>query len=114
MDTPYIDEYANRKGYLRWFDEMLPYPLRLLNSVTGISTDDINNAELEGEFHCEFFDLSDEDSARKYTTVFQRVLDGWYELVNIQRNWDEKTGAMKVWMEWIQHYLEVPYARKIG
>lgn len=112
METPTYDKFANTAGYLRWFQSCLPYPIRVRNVHSDLSTDALEDAILAPEFHCKLFNLSQTQDVEDYRVIYQRILDGWYELLNIQRYWDEKEKRMMVWMEWSQNYLEVQNARK--
>ncbi|MBQ9692988.1 MAG: hypothetical protein IJV70_07530 [Clostridia bacterium] len=107
MKYPTTDEYALSPGYLCWFRDCLPNPVRITNLHNGISAEDMEGAELTSEFHCQTFELNKEKDRIKYTVVCQRILDGWYSLIDSQKHWDKETGVMKVWMEWTQDYLEV-------
>ncbi len=107
MNTPTYDEFASTGGYLRWFQSCLPYPVRVNGIHTDISMDMLADAMPAPEFHCRLFNLSSPEDIKAYTVIYQRILDGWYELLNIQRYWDDKEKRMMVWMEWSQNYLEV-------
>lgn len=107
MKYPIHDEYATNPGYLCWFREV-QNPVRIGSVSQGVSQEDLLDADMVSEFHCQVFDLADAKDMRKYQTVYQRILDGWYSLVSIQRQWNEEENTMKVWMEWTQDYLEVP------
>ncbi len=107
METPTFDQYADRPGYLRWFQDE-PYPYRMRNPQASIQQEDFEFATLHQEFHCQTFDLTDEEDLEKYRIVSQRLLDGWYTIIDIQKKWDPDKGGMKIWMEWTQNYMEIP------
>ena len=112
MRYPTNDNYALSPGYLCWFRDTLPNPIRVHNINRAVSSEDIESAEMVSEFHCQCFDLSNIADQQKYTIVTQRIIDGWYSLIYQQRHWDEETGKMKIWMEWTQDYMETPNGRE--
>lgn len=107
MHTPTIETLAPTPQHLKWLEGSLPYPVRLRTGETLVSHDDLESAVLQQEFYCRTFDLSDPDQLAKYTTIRQRAVDGWYEILDIQRMKDTETNTMKVWMEWLQNYWEI-------
>ena len=106
MQHPIHDEYASQPGYLFWFRDCT-YPVRAADPHKYVSVEDLQTAEPSSEFHCQLFDLSQPEDLKKYKVVSQRIFDGWYSMLNLQRNWDTDSGKMRIWMEWTQDYLEV-------
>lgn len=107
METPLYDEYSNKRGYLRWYRELLPVPLRLKNPSVEVPVEELQEPIMQREYHCKMFDLSQPDDLKTYRTIQQRALDGWYDVIDTQRIIDEKAGTVRVWMEWIQNYMEI-------
>lgn len=106
MERPTFDIYANRNSNLRWLYGQT-YPIRVSNAFEGIDPVLLEAAEPDVEFHCQELDLNDPDDLKKYTTICQRSIDGWYDVSYIERQRDEKTGKRSVWMEWTQTYMEI-------
>ena len=54
------------------------------------------------------FDLSNEAELRAYREILDRSANGWYIIHHVSRHWDEEKGAMKVYVEWLQKYTDLP------
>lgn len=107
MHTPTIETLSAVPHHLRWFEEGLPYPVRLKTNNELLEHDDLETAVLRQEFYCQAFDLLDQDQLAKYVMIRQRAIDGWYEILDIRRLEDEAHRTPKVWVEWLQNYWEV-------
>lgn len=105
MNLPSTDTFANQPVNLYWFRDNLPFPIRILGPVTTLTPEDTENAYPGSEFHCREFNLHLEKDLKDYRVIRQRIMDGWYQLIDDHRDFED--GKRTVWMEWLQHYLEV-------
>lgn len=66
------------------------------------------NATFVKEFHCRIFDLSKEEDLKEYKWVMDRICNGLFLVTYVQRQWDARSKAMLVYLEWCQCYYEWP------
>lgn len=97
-------------GYLHWNVNVGGFPLRTQSPHTPILTKDEieNELVLVSDSHQAIFDLSKEEDRFSYKWVWDRIVNGWFHLVHIERHWDDDKKTLYVYMEWVQTYAQQP------
>jgi hypothetical protein len=87
----------------------------------GTAVPDFKQEELDalvpvGEFFNETFDLSDDDHAKRFRWIKDRISNGLFVQEHIERHWIDAEKKMMVYLEWRQLYIQAPpgHAKKNG
>lgn len=94
-------------GDLHWPGTAAGFPFRGSN-VPTLTTEETEDIPLAFDFHCETFELWKEDETKKYRQIRDRAANSWYQLVHIERLYDEEHKGWRVYLEWNQIYGELP------
>jgi hypothetical protein len=94
-------------GQLHWPGTAGGFPFRG-NQVPTLTTEETEEIPLAFDFHCKVFELWKEDELREYTQIRDRITNGWYQSVHIERLFDEERANWRVYLEWNQIYGELP------
>ena len=94
-------------GQLNWPGTSTGFPFRG-NNVPSLTTEENEEIPLAFDFHCKIFELWDEDALKEYRQIRDRAANGWYQLVHIERLFDEDQKNWRVYLEWNQIYGELP------
>jgi hypothetical protein len=63
-----------------------------------------------GDPHAETFDLSNQEQKALYLSVLDGIVNGWFQLLHIDR-WKTDTNVYGfVWVEWVEFFLEDGHA----
>jgi len=97
-------------GYLHWTIQVGGLPLRTKSSATPLLTKEEiqNELVLVSECHQATFDLARKEDRFVYKWVWDRIINGWFQLIHIERYWDEREKKPYVYMEWAQVYAQLP------
>jgi hypothetical protein len=60
--------------------------------------------ELQGDFHCQEFNMSDVEDRKQYMRIMDRVAAAWYIRVRDLPWRDPATGRLYIYLEWVQKY----------
>lgn len=83
-------------------------PVRCAHPI-NVKSEELLRATLTYDFHAQTFDLSDPEQADKYHWVMDRICNGLFIKVHIERCWNkEKPGSIFVYLEWVQQYYSWP------
>lgn len=93
------------RGKLFWSDVLDGLPFRG-DSVPLLRESEIQEyVDVQWDFCCREFDLTDEKSAEEYRYVMDRVVNGWFYLHYREYAKDAQTGRVRyVYLEWSQRY----------
>jgi hypothetical protein len=74
-----------------------------------LKQDEVDDAEIVGDFHARKFDTWDADSVRLYEQIMDRVVNGQF-LVRRRtpEQWVPEHGGWSFWMEWVQLHVLPP------
>jgi len=102
------DERHN--GYLYW--QFMPFGLPLrLRSSNVLPKLDLNEiyeyTTLVADWRHDLFDLSNEDDRKAYQWVQDRIANGWFRQIFVERHWDDERKNYHIYLEWAQLYSEL-------
>jgi len=95
-------------GQLHWPGTTSGFPFRGTSVPPTLTSDETEEIPLAFDFHCKMFELWNEDELKEYRQIRDRAANGWYQLVHIERLYDEEHGSWRVYLEWNQIYGELP------
>jgi len=96
-------------GPVKWIHnaDMLPFRGAAAR-VPWITTAQLEHAVATCDFHALTFKLWEPDELRRYETIQDRIVAGWYALKYVERHWQADKAAPIVYMEWVERYNELP------
>jgi hypothetical protein len=100
------EQHARHNGRLHWpgFNGL---PIRYPGDLV-LKNEDYQKLVLVSDFHFKLFDISNEEDREYYQWVNDRIYAGLFTLIYKDRFWDKEKDILKIYMEWCQHYFELP------
>lgn len=83
------------------------HPLRNVQQI-ALSQAEAEAIEPVLDFHCEVFNLWDEEARARYIEIQDRARNGWYTITFIERKYLAEHNTWTVLVEWVQIYGEIP------
>jgi len=76
--------------------------------IPNLTNDESESLSLRSNFHCFLFCLWDESHLTYFNWVQNYVANGLFFEKRRIDNWDEGKKHLRVWLEWVQVYSELP------
>ena len=104
----YFGETSDEDGTrLSWPGGPAGFPFRGNNPPTT-KLEEYENLQLSGKARWRLFYLAKPEDAKAYTAVRDKCANGYYALVDRDRQWDEETKNYRIFMEWVEIAYDVP------
>ncbi len=100
------EQHDDHEGKLFW-SKNLPVPFRGPFAPTLTQQELESQVEVQYDFHKKFFDLTNEDDAKHYGWVMDRIVNGLFVHHVIDRHVDHAAGRVTVYIEWSQRYAQL-------
>lgn len=94
-------------GQLHWPGTPAGFPFRGSSAPT-LTDEERDELPVSIDFHCRVFELWQEEDEKEYKDIRDRGANGWYQIVHIERLYDEERKNWRVYLEWHQVYGELP------
>lgn len=101
---------TEHRGPLSWSRTGDLPPLRNCQQA-ALTEAEVEAIETFEDFHCKTFELWDEAQLKEYCEVCDRMANGWYRLIFIDRRFSEADKSWRVLLEWSQIYGEIPNSK---
>lgn len=106
IDSKFKGEQDPRHGgQLQWPGvDGLPFrgpPVTLKN-------EELSNIILVHDFKAHVFDLTKNEDYEYYCWVMDRICNGFFRCIHINRTWSAEKNTMIIYVEWVQSYYELP------
>ena len=99
--------HTEHNGSLQWARNGEYPPLRNTNQV-ALTEAEVEAIEQYEDFHCKAFELWNEEHLKAYCEIQDRIINGWYTLLFIDRKYLDEHKGWRVLLEWSQSYAEIP------
>ena len=100
-------------GPLHWPGTIEGFPFRG-GDIPDFKEDEIDNVPLMVDFHVKIFELWKDEDREAYVQIRDRVANQWYQVVHIDRKYDDEHKNWRVYMEWHQIYGEITNGKAPG
>lgn len=99
----YFNEQDETKhpGPLGWPGTAGGYPV--MGPPSTLTDTEYQEMEHAAFYHFQIFDIQEDEDRRAFIETMDRIQNGFFALVFIDRNYEED-GRRKVWLEWNQIY----------
>lgn len=104
FDTKFKGEQDPRHGGVLSWPGIEGIPFR--GPVVDLKEEERNRLVLVNDFKCQTFDLSQPEDKEYYNWVMDRICNGLFKCLYINRMWSNEHKTMLVYVEWVQSYYE--------
>ena len=94
---------------LNWPGTIDGFPVRTRgSSAVNLKQAELDELELQYDFKSKMFKLWDAADKQEFDDVNDKIVNGWYKLLQRSEQWDDEHKHYCIWMEWYQIYGVLP------
>jgi hypothetical protein len=104
------EQDPRHKGFLVWTYMPFGLPLRLKpgQPIPKLESEELFQfSTIVADWWHDLFDMSKESDRQAYQWIQDRIANGWFVQVFVERKWNDETKNYHIYLEWVQLYSEL-------